>query len=242
MSFVNSEVMPAASQYFLPLQGRLPYNKKNVDDYLAAALKALDVLEKHLLVNTFFVGERLTLADIFVAGLVSRSFENICDKEWRKQNPNLGRWYETVTKQPIYKEIVPNVTLCDERPKNAPPQGAGGKKEKAQQQPKKEKEASKPKAAAAKEADEEEDEPAPTPKAKHPLEALPKPTLVLDDWKRKYSNEDTRKVALPWFWENFKSEEYSLWKLDYKYNDELTMVFMSSNLIGKHLPLVGSFR
>jgi elongation factor 1-gamma len=28
------------------------------------------------------------------------------------------------------------------------------------------------------------------------------------------------------------SEEYSIWKLDYKYNEELTQTFMTSNLIG----------
>lgn len=81
--------------------------------------------------------------------------------------------------------------------------------------------------------EEEEDEPKPEVKAKHPLEALSKPSLILDDWKRKYSNEDTRSVALPWFWEQYKPEDYSLWKIDYKYNDELTQVFMTSNLIGE---------
>lgn len=49
--------------------------------------------------------------------------------------------------------------------------------------------------------------------------------------KRKYSNEETREVALPWFWENCKFDEYSIWKINYKYNDELTMTFMTSNLI-----------
>ncbi|KAG9634569.1 eEF1-gamma domain-containing protein, partial [Aureobasidium melanogenum] len=33
-------------------------------------------------------------------------------------------------------------------------------------------------------------------------------------------------------WENANFEEYSLWRMDYKYNDELTMTFMTSNLIG----------
>ena len=50
--------------------------------------------------------------------------------------------------------------------------------------------------------------------------------------KRKYSNEDTREVALPWFWSNMNFDEYSLWTVDYKYNDELTQTFMTSNLIG----------
>jgi len=100
------------------------------------------------------------------------------------------------------------------------------------------KEAPPPKPAAApkaapKPAAEEEEEAAPTPKPKHPLDALDRATFVLDDWKRKYSNSETRDDALPWFWDNVKFDEYSLWKVDYKYNDELTQVFMSSNLIGK---------
>jgi elongation factor 1-gamma len=62
---------------------------------------------------------------------------------------------------------------------------------------------------------------------------------VLDDWKRKYSNEETREVALPWFWESIKWDEYSIWRVDYKYNDELTQVFMTSNLIGEFaLPVI----
>merc|ERR1712059_188149 len=38
--------------------------------------------------------------------------------------------------------------------------------------------------------------------------------------------------SIPYFWEKFDKEHYSIWRCDYKYNDELTMVFMSCNLIG----------
>ena len=77
------------------------------------------------------------------------------------------------------------------------------------------------------------EEPAPAPKPKHPLEALGKPKNPLDEWKRTYSNEETREVAIPWFWKNqYDPEEWSLWKVDYKYNDELTLTFMSNNLVG----------
>ena len=231
MSFANTEVLGPVINYIWPIRGTMPYNKKNVEDSLESALKSLNVLEKHLLVNTFLVGERLTLADIFCAGLLTRAFETICDKKWREQNVNLPRWFETVTNQPIYTAVVPKSEMCAERLKNVAPPSA--KKDKAPKEPKKEKEA--PKAKAAPEPEEEEEEAAPAPKPKHPLEALGRPTLVLDDWKRKYSNEETREVALPWFWENLKTDEYSLWRVDYKYNDELTLTFMSSNLIGKHL-------
>ena len=61
---------------------------------------------------------------------------------------------------------------------------------------------------------------------------MPKSKLVLDEWKRTYSNNDTRPTAVNWFWDNYDPEGYSLYKVDYKYNNELTMVFMSSNLVG----------
>merc|ERR1719415_460019 len=49
--------------------------------------------------------------------------------------------------------------------------------------------------------------------------------------KRFYSNNDEPE-SVAWFWEHFDHENYSIWRGDYKYNDELTMVFMSCNLIG----------
>lgn len=220
MSFANSEVISALGGWFRPLVGRDTYNKKSVEDSSKKALKALAVLEKHLTANTFLVGERLTLADLFAAALTSRGFQFVLGRDYRVANPALTRWYETVVNQPMYKAVVPNPVFIEEGLKNVAP-----KKEAP-------KEAPKPKAAAPA----EEDKPAPKPK--HPLESLPKPTMILDDWKRKFSNEDIRTAAMPWLWENFNAEEYSLWKLDYKYNDELTMTFMSNNLIGEFLFLL----
>ncbi|RGP79492.1 hypothetical protein FLONG3_2240, partial [Fusarium longipes] len=65
-----------------------------------------------------------------------------------------------------------------------------------------------------------------------PLEALGRPSFPLDEWKRQYSNIKDHEEAMKFFWENFNFEEWSLWKVDYKYNDELTLTFMSNNLIG----------
>merc|ERR1719268_256990 len=66
---------------------------------------------------------------------------------------------------------------------------------------------------------------------KDPFESMPKGTFDLEEWKRFYSNNDEDE-SIKWFWEHFDHENYSIWRGDYKYNDELTMVFMSCNLIG----------
>ena len=45
-------------------------------------------------------------------------------------------------------------------------------------------------------------------KVKNPLDDLPKSAMVLDAWKREYSNApggDCTK-AMPWFWENFDAQ------------------------------------
>ena len=53
----------------------------------------------------------------------------------------------------------------------------------------------------------------------------------MDDFKRFYSNNDEVE-SVPYFWQKFDKEHYSIWRCDYKYADELTMVFMSCNLMG----------
>ena len=75
MSFFNSEILSPLGAWFRPLTGRAQYNKKLVDEAQATALKAVAVVEKYLLNNTYLVGERLSLADIFSASIISRGFE-----------------------------------------------------------------------------------------------------------------------------------------------------------------------
>jgi len=190
MSYANTEILPQIAGWFRPLIGRDPYNKKSVDDHCKAALKAIHTLEQHLLVHTFLVGERITLADLFTASLISRGFEYVLDKAWREENPNTTRWYETVTTQPMWRAVTESPIMVEEAVKYTPPKKeAKPKAEAPKASPKPEKKKVKD------EEDEEEEEPRQeAPKQKHPLEALPKPSLILDDWKRKYSNEETREV------------------------------------------------
>lgn len=56
-------------------------------------------------------------------------------------------------------------------------------------------------------------------------------TFVMDNFKRVYSNEDTATKAIPFLWENFDHDNYSIWYGEYKFPKELTLTFMSCNLI-----------
>ena len=215
MSYANSEVLSKLGGWYRPLMGKDPYNKKNVDEAAKTSLKALSVLNTHLTANTYLVGERITLADIFAAALLTRAFATVLDKKFRTENPALTRWFQTIVNQPAFKAVVEKPVLVEETIKYTPP--------KKEEKPKE----AKPAAAAAAPPAEK-----PADKPKHPLEALGKPTFVLDEWKRCYSNEDTRPTALPWFWAHYKPEEFSLWSVNYKYDNELKLTFMANNLIG----------
>lgn len=215
MSFFNSDILNALAGQYVPLLGRAPYNKQAVDEAAKQSDKAVAVVEKYLSEHTYLVGERLTLADIFAAGIISRGFDYFYDPKWREANPATTRWYETIVNQPIYSDVVGKVQLIDKvvLPNVAPKKAEAPK--------------AAPKAAAAAAAPATED----APKPKHPCEALGKSSFALDDLKRFYSNNETPD-AMKYFWETVPFDEYSIWKVDYKYNEELKLTFMSSNLIG----------
>ncbi|MBO1765039.1 hypothetical protein JQN64_28120, partial [Escherichia coli] len=62
-----------------------------------------------------------------------------------------------------------------------------------------------------------------------------------DDFKRFYSNNDEDK-SVPYFWEKFDPENYSIWYCQYKYAEELSKIFMSCNLIGGMFQRVDKLR
>lgn len=227
LSLWNSDLFIPAITVFKQIKGMEPFNKKVFDTCKATIEKIIvDVVEARLRDYTFLAGEEPTSADYYAAVLSNVLFALIFDKAWAAKHPVFMRWFNTVKSHAIIADNFANFTLLDAA--LAPPQKKKEEKPKKEQQQQPKKEAKK---AAAPAADEEE-KPV-EKKAKHPLEALGKPAnFVLDEWKRQYSNNDTRPVALPWFFEHYDPSEYSIWRVDYKYNDELTMTFMSNNLVG----------
>jgi hypothetical protein len=81
---------------------------------------------------------------------------------------------------------------------------------------------------------------APAPKekkAKNPLDLLPKSSMVLDEWKRQYSNLDTvgEGSACEWLWKNFDAEGYKWYWCKGKYAKEQTKAWQAANLLGGFL-------
>lgn len=68
-------------------------------------MRTLKTLESHISSRTFFVGERVTLADIYVAGVIYRGVGLTIDASVRSQIPNLIRHLEAIVSQPQLKDI-----------------------------------------------------------------------------------------------------------------------------------------
>ncbi|KAL5520501.1 hypothetical protein ACEPAG_9725 [Sanghuangporus baumii] len=229
--FAATEVQQYVNLSFWLVKGRItPYNKPIHQNFNDRAVRGFKTLNSVLASRTFLVGERITLADLVTASTLQRAFGLNFDAALRSQLPHVVRYFETVVNQPKVKEIFGETEYTEKVVQYTPPPKE--KKEPKAEEKKHEKKAEKPKKAAE---DEEEDEkPIEEPKPKNPLDLLPKSTFNLEDWKRAYSNLDTRGAggSLEWFYEKFDKDGFSIWRCDFKYPEELTQTFMSSNQIG----------
>ncbi|CAL5433563.1 unnamed protein product [Camellia sinensis] len=151
---------------------------------IAALKRALGALSVHLASNTYLVSHAVTLTDIIMTCNLFPGFTNVMTKSFTAEFPHVERYYWTMVNQPNFKKVIGEVKQAEIiTPKEEPKKEA-------------EKEPAKPKAE-----DVEEEEEAPKPKAKNPLDLLPPSKMILDEWKRLYSNTKTnfREVAIKVF-------------------------------------------
>ncbi|NXO04268.1 EF1G factor, partial [Rhinopomastus cyanomelas] len=245
VNFADSDIVPPASTWVFPTLGIIHYNKQATEFAKEEVRRVLGVLDSHLRSQTFLVGERVSLADIAVVCALLWLYKQVLDPAFRGPFGNVTRWFVTCLHQPQFRAVLGDVTLCQrmaqfDAKKFAETQGRKEKeKEKEPRDPpasqKKEK-APQKKGGAAEAGSPEDDgddweQLGAEPKAKDPFAHLPRSPFVLDEFKRKYSNEDTLTVALPHFWQHFDPSGWSLWLGRYRYPQELGLTFMSCNLI-----------
>ena len=217
--YFDNELVSSVYQWFLPVIGYFAYDAAKVEVAKNTIVDKLAILESELSTKTFLVGDRITLADICGVCSLLPLFSECMGPELRKKFVSVVRWYETCINQKNFKDCIGNVSMVAKTPTQA-----------KVVKPVETAKAECPAKCPAKSSSNDDDLDAPKPKSA--MDLLPPSPLNLDEWKRVYSNKDTRKEAIPWFWEHYDPEGYSMYFLDYKYNEELTKQFMVSNLIG----------
>jgi len=77
------------------IAGRFAYSKPTFTSIYEALTGRLQTLDSILLSKTFLVGERITLADVFVVSALGNLFTGLVDKAARSKIPNVVRYFET---------------------------------------------------------------------------------------------------------------------------------------------------
>ncbi|KAG7981733.1 hypothetical protein I3843_04G011700 [Carya illinoinensis] len=238
IDFASLEIDANILHWFILRIGFAVYLPPAEEAAISALKRALDALNTHLASNTYLVGHSVTLADIVMICNLVLGFNRILMKSFTSEFPHVERYFWTMVNQPNFRKILGEVRQTDSIPPvqsaKKPSQPKEPAKPKSKAEPKKEvkKDLAPPKVEGA-----GEEEEAPKPKAKNPLDLLPPSKMILDEWKRLYSNTKTnfREVAVKGFWDMYDPEGYSLWFCDYKYNDENTVSFVTLNKVSGFL-------
>lgn len=153
----------------------------------------------------FLVGSGVTLADITLFSHIYIACQTILDAGFRKSVANFDKWFERMAKMPEVRRRLGNVKGCARALK---PTLAAKEEKKA--------------AAPKQEAKKEEEKPAAEKKDVNPLDVLPPTKFDLYNFKTFFVNEvDKRGKGMPFFFENYDKDGYSIYFLHYeKYEGE----------------------
>ncbi|XP_041008258.1 elongation factor 1-gamma-like isoform X1 [Juglans microcarpa x Juglans regia] len=238
IDFASLEIDANILHWFIPRIGFAVYLPPAEEAAISALKRALDALNTHLASNTYLVGHSVTLADIVMICNLVLGFNRILTKSFTSEFPHVERYFWTMVNQPNFRKILGEVRQTESIPpvqsakKPSQPKEPAKPKSKAELKKEVKKDLVPPKVEGS-----GEEEEAPKPKAKNPLDLLPPSKMILDEWKRLYSNTKTnfREVAVKGFWDMYDPEGYSLWFCDYKYNDENTVSFVTLNKVSGFL-------
>jgi elongation factor 1-gamma len=243
-----------ASELVSPLfQSVFPYLGHGTKQSAQEANKKLEpllkILDDHFKINTYIVGNQVTIADISLAAYVWVPFRFTWDEKARKNIPNLSRWFENLASQePFTKEFgrfwfcqksleVPHVPQAQEEKKE-------NKKVEKKPEPKKEEKKPEAKKEDKKKKDDDDEDDAPVEKKeKNPLDSLPPSTFNLFDFKTLFVNSADKKEAVQFFFNNFDAAGYSIYQIEYiKAEGEGEKVYLTNNLMNGFIQRLEHFR
>ncbi|CEJ94118.1 hypothetical protein VHEMI09669 [[Torrubiella] hemipterigena] len=125
VSFANQELLQTLARWFLPLipgfTDPAPYNFDAIEQGKKASLSLLDNLEAILAKVEWLVGNGPTLADIFIAVVLSRGLQWVLDGKWRASHPACMKHFEKIKQWEPVARVIPHFEMVDVEPPNAKP-------------------------------------------------------------------------------------------------------------------------
>ncbi|CAG8107003.1 unnamed protein product [Penicillium salamii] len=117
--YAQGEVLDPVSQLALWRLGIYTYDAKNETTNAEKLHRSLACLESVLKEKTWFVGDKLSLADITVAAALIWGFATFIEKEDREKYPSVVAWYERTIETEGVKQAFGEKKYIDKR--SAPP-------------------------------------------------------------------------------------------------------------------------
>nr|XP_028575627.1 valine--tRNA ligase isoform X1 [Podarcis muralis] len=114
VSFADLEIAPAASAAAFSVLGVSKQSKQVTDRAMAELQSLLAVLDGHLKLRTYLVGEAMTLADVTVASSLLLPYKYVLDQALRASYTNVTRWFLTCVNQPEFQFILGPMKLCEQ--------------------------------------------------------------------------------------------------------------------------------
>lgn len=123
IDWAESNALHKVHDVILPVLG---YGSPDPKKHSAAVAKAKDVaktLNTALKGKKWFVGDKMTLADLYIGNLLTTLFQTTFDAGFRKAMPDLAKWFEQYTSE---KAVVNRMGAIKACAKALKPGGAGG--------------------------------------------------------------------------------------------------------------------
>jgi len=217
-----------------PILGFLEFNKEESDKGLKEVKEFLKLLNVQLKGKKYLCGDKCSVADLELFFTTKFYFSLVFPEEVRKNMfPNVTSWFVSLAAEEQMMSAYGRTLLC-KIPQKCPKIMFKKAEEKKVAEPKK--------AAEAKPAVAAEDKP--EKKKANPLDILPAPKLVLDDFKKEFLNsKDQPAVLKNMFWPNYNDTDYSLYFMKYdKLPSEGKILFRTKNSMSMFLQKLSEFR
>lgn len=111
-----SDFLNRIFDFLAPLLGFIPYNAESNKKAEAESNVVLGIYENQLAKTKFLAGDHITLADLCAAGSFFFGFNFAFDEAWRKQNPNITRWYLETIKSSYISDFFKDKPLAQAFP------------------------------------------------------------------------------------------------------------------------------
>ena len=112
LDFCNFELDPEMLSIVLPIWGWAPYDKEREKQSRTQLNNLVKILDSHLKMNNFLVGNSVTAADIAVAVTLLGLFRTVFEEKYRTAIPNLTRWFESITATEPFRRTFGKIGLC----------------------------------------------------------------------------------------------------------------------------------